>query len=252
MFKRGGNAPSKFVRRNVRKKEFTAQLEEISSSRSQTANENPPNQQTFARNLAASSVQLVQSPQKTLVVSQPVQKVIQRTFEYVNSTNCHQQMIFHGQQFILNPGHKILVTQEARDGILQIEPANTQFVQQISETEPSQIQANIIQDQQQSIQPQKIVMHPPDTIIKRITVEVEVRKDRKSSIIKLKGIGCGELTGEQMQQVLQQVKQQPLKKGVKQFMLSFDCTSTIFVVSFRFGHLHSNLLTKSNTFISNC
>lgn len=101
----------------------------IISSNSQVANQDSVTvapQQTIVQN--ATTPQLVQSPQQ-IVVSQPTQKVAQ---EYVNPTNQQQQIIFHGQRFVLNPGQRIQVTQQPTQVVQQI-VQQPQVVQQISQ-----------------------------------------------------------------------------------------------------------------------
>lgn len=77
-----------------------------------------------------STSQLIQSPQQ-LVVNQPSQKIIQQQ-EYINPTNQQQQIIFHGQRFVLNPGQRIQVTQQPTQVVQQI-VQQPQVVQQISQ-----------------------------------------------------------------------------------------------------------------------
>lgn len=100
-----------------------------SNANSQVANQDTVSvapQQTIVQNATAS--QLVQAPQQ-IVVSQPTQKVAQ---EYVNPTNQQQQIIFHGQRFVLNPGQRIQVTQQPTQVVQQI-VQQPQVVQQISQ-----------------------------------------------------------------------------------------------------------------------
>ncbi|XP_055307735.1 nucleosome-remodeling factor subunit NURF301 isoform X2 [Sitodiplosis mosellana] len=110
-------------------------------------------QQALVQN--STSSQLLQSPQP-LVVSQAAQKHIQQQ-EYVNPTNQQQQIIFHGQRFVLNPGQRIQVTQQPTQVVQQI--VQQPVVQQIS-------QPQIVQTvQQQPTQPQQIIIQrPPQTI----------------------------------------------------------------------------------------
>lgn len=101
-----------------------------SSANSQVSNQDTTvvaPQQTIVQQNAAST-QLVQSPQQ-IVVSQPQQKVAQ---EYVNPTNQQQQIIFHGQRFVLNPGQRIQVTQQPTQVVQQI-VQQPQVVQQITQ-----------------------------------------------------------------------------------------------------------------------
>lgn len=77
-----------------------------------------------------STSQLIQSPQQ-LVVNQPTQKIVQQQ-EYINPTNQQQQIIFHGQRFVLNPGQRIQVTQQPTQVVQQI-VQQPQVVQQISQ-----------------------------------------------------------------------------------------------------------------------
>lgn len=75
--------------------------------------------------------QLIQSTQPLVVnSSQPPQKSIQQQ-EYVNPTNQQQQIIFHGQRFVLNPGQRIQVTQQPTQVVQQI--VQQPVVQQISQ-----------------------------------------------------------------------------------------------------------------------
>lgn len=87
-------------------------------------------QQTIVQ--TSTATQLVQSPQQ-IVVSQPTQKVAQ---EYVNPTNQQQQIIFHGQRFVLNPGQRIQVTQQPTQVVQQIvqQPQVVQQITQVSVT----------------------------------------------------------------------------------------------------------------------
>lgn len=104
-----------------------------SSANSQVTNQNSTvvaPQQTIVQNSTAT--QLVQSPQQ-IVVSQPTQKVIQAQ-EYVNPTSQQQQIIFHGQRFVLNPGQRIQVTQTQQPTqVVQQIVQQPQVVQQITQ-----------------------------------------------------------------------------------------------------------------------
>lgn len=107
-----------------------------SSSNNQVANQDATvvssQPQTVVQNSTAT--QLVQSPQQALVVSQPAQNQSQ---EYVNPTNQQQQIILHGQRFVLNPGQRIQVTQQPTQVVQQIvqqqQQQQTQVVQQITQ-----------------------------------------------------------------------------------------------------------------------
>lgn len=71
----------------------------------------------------------IQSPQH-MVVSQTSQKPIQHQ-QYVNPTNQQQQIILHGQRFVLNPGQRIQVTQQPTQVVQQI--VQQPVMQQISQ-----------------------------------------------------------------------------------------------------------------------
>lgn len=86
-------------------------------------------QQTIVQNTS----QIVK-PSQQLLMNQSTQKTIQQQ-EYVNPTNQQQQIIFHGQRFVLNPGQRIQVTQQPTQVVQQI--VQQPIVQQISQVNNS-------------------------------------------------------------------------------------------------------------------